>query len=651
LKVGLGMAAREASRKATALEPTSASAWISLCFALQHDELGRLAEPGMDFAGAEAACRKAKALDPKSYWARFDLAYLLEHAGGARYAPSPRLAEALAEYRSLRADLGNHGADGNILFLLLHMGRHDELRAFAKETQDAQRDKLVVASKGMREGADAAVAEAQRRGKDRAARHALLRDAGSLLLLLRHYPVGVVLIQRAGNAASLMDRALAERQKDFKRRETLTLPADDPATVVKRMSAAAVTARRPEDLDAFFVSPGRLAKKRRMLGPFLYWYFIQRGASKAPLGSEQIADGVMMLSTKTEGDAKRGWRVTANGANGAGEIKCLLVPGPKGPRIHSLAVPEQIAGHLLVLAERGDLEAARLWFDWLRQALGQDDRLGGSDVRGLGDQAPLADIARVAALLVAEDDPRALAHLAKCAAPSDSGNEVTRQRCALGHATALAAAKRPAEALRALEGSAGAAMSMEGIVLRATALADTGKAAEGERILSDAVARFGDDARLINALARVRFRSGRVAEAREGLRRVIRTGKPSYAQRNEYAWAALLDATPPTDDDLEQARLASEESMRFDGGVLNTLAMMQAERGQLEAARDTLREYILPGMALESADRLVMARLLEAYGLADAARTIYLGITKPDGPEPTGDWAIAQRRLAKLAAK
>ncbi len=137
LAAGAGEQARQEAREATKLEPSSAQAFVTLGWILQHDLIGRRFKKGCDLAGAEAAYRKVKELDPANYNARADLAIVLENSpDGVRYADKSKLDEAIVEYRLLDGKLTGD-ISNNILYALLWAKRYDELKELARKNTSA----------------------------------------------------------------------------------------------------------------------------------------------------------------------------------------------------------------------------------------------------------------------------------------------------------------------------------------------------------------------------------------------------------------------------------------------------------------------------------------------------------------------------------
>ena len=151
LRAGLAERARTEAAAATKLEPSSAVAWQTLGWVLQHDLVGRRFGKGFDYAGSVAAYRKAKALDPKDTVIAGDLAILLEHdADGERYSTDSHLSEAITEYRARKKLLAADDTDSledNLAFALFYAGRFEESRDWAmKAARTQSRNELELAS-------------------------------------------------------------------------------------------------------------------------------------------------------------------------------------------------------------------------------------------------------------------------------------------------------------------------------------------------------------------------------------------------------------------------------------------------------------------------------------------------------------------------
>ena len=134
LAAGLGDAAREEAQTAVKLEPSSALAYQTLGWVLQHDWIGRRFHKGWDPEGAEAAYRKALELEPENLETTLDLAILLEHdASGQRYSSASKLDEAIELYRSVADQVKGTPGENNLPIALMQARRFPELLKQAQE--------------------------------------------------------------------------------------------------------------------------------------------------------------------------------------------------------------------------------------------------------------------------------------------------------------------------------------------------------------------------------------------------------------------------------------------------------------------------------------------------------------------------------------
>ena len=645
LRAGLGDAARDVARRAVELEPRNAVAWLTLGQALEADLLGRSQERGWDQAGAEAALRKAKALDPKSLPTRIELAILLEHEpDGTRYSPRTRWKEAAAEYHAVLKDLGSHAAEENLLILLMRMGRTDEVKALAKTMTATRRsDGVVVSAVAMRDGAAAAWKEAQVRGAELKARGEILTVAAATLLQLRYYPEAAALAQHASEGGqNLVQASQAQQLAGIRRRETVTLP-DDPKSLVRRLFVAAAMGNDPAAVAPLLFEDQWPRGNEAEEG----WFSVQKLLQSINLPAEVFADVWTSgsLEMAVDGDARWGWRVRIQAPLGP-KSELYVVRTPAGLRLLAEESPARLAERALTALDRGDLEGARHWLDWMKQRGSSPGE--NAELQVIDEHSDRATLEAAAALAVVASPvaARALPYLDRCAAKEVATPR--RLRCASARLLALVAARRQAEALTATEERiAEQPDEIFAHVMRAGLLADLGRKAESERAFTELRRRWPNDTRLDSLTAYLAMSQDQCADARRAYRRLIDANQLDALGRNNYAWCALV-AGPVTDEDLAQARRAVEETGRNKPTELNTLAMLLAERGQLDAARDALRETILPGRSLHEEDQLVLGRMAEQLGLHDAAKRAYLLIPKPAVMSERGIWAIAQRRLAAL---
>jgi tetratricopeptide (TPR) repeat protein/transglutaminase-like putative cysteine protease len=668
LEAGAGDEARAEARRAVDAEPKSATAWRALAMALEHDALGRRFKPGFDHAGALAAWRQAKALDSEDAFTRGGLAILLEHdARGERYAPGARLDEALAEYKALREELGRKEMDENRLVALFQAERYREVLALAPEVEASPlRDALRVASVTMDEGVDAAVRKASTWMSSAEARRGALATASSRLQGLRRYPEAHALLVEAArgapNSAELQGRVgLLAKLTRF---DEKAVKEEDPRSAVQRMMVAVLSPSLSEaDAKALFAksvagaAPGAardvVEEARRVMRQSL------RRSDLPPRTLMDMTLGLMEL--RAEGDPKVGFRVQSNmPLSGRGSSERWFVVR-EGGRYRLLAlerdVPE-LAHEALRRAEAGELEAARQWLSWARDALPSslpEHRVGANFLRLWGQgaaQAGKEQVVLAAASLMAYGDGAKKALPLLEAARRKADTEELRRAWDRDLAAAYDETGRMKELLEVADRLLAAAPEDEQAwwySLRA--LRKLGRADERVKRAEARLARLPGDGAALEELATVAVERGDVAAARRSWQQVVDTGKATAHTYNQLAWSALF-LGPATQEALEQAQRANQLTEYQESSYVHTLATLYAEQGKGPEARQLLLKSLeLKGTdELQTHDWYVVGRIAEGYGLVDLARSAYAKarVTKPE-PLDTDTLAKARQELITSA--
>lgn len=657
LAAGLGEEAQREARRATALDPTSASAQRMLGWTLEHDALGRRFGSGYDRDGARAAYRRAKELDPKDPLARASLAILLEHdRQGRRYADPRDLALAISEYQALRGELDDHDMDSNLAVALFRAGRLPDLLllldTLPAETA-AQLRSLRVAATAAQRGVPAALAEAERIVRDSAERRDVTESAARDLLMLRRYPEASALMSVAArdakNAAAL--QALAATFGLLRRHETLALPAEDPRSVARRLSRGLMLDGQEAALRALLSAP-------HMQGPA----GVDAAVQGLLLGGRSIAiddsiplDVALDLSLAVQqqtvdGDERVGYRVSVQ--SGGARYQLFLVPAEGGPRIAAMGfLPAGMGHEALRHLDAGDLTGARRWLDWAREAAIAQDPLDPHPIARLW--LPGSDAARArtaaASLLVAGAPDRALPLLL-------SGREGSMDPAACDEALIAVYQQRGAaqEALRAAERLEQARPgSQVALQARVAGLGQLGRGEDARRLLDERLRTDGRSRPILALSARLAELAGDHARAERLYERMEQLGVTEAEDRNSRAWNRLF-LGPITAEMLEGARrsiLGSGEK-RVSRSAYHTLAALHAEAGRVAEARQFLLEGIGPAGELREEDWLVIGRIAEELGRNEAAREAYERVRAPaEQVRAISSYALAQRRLRGLPAR
>jgi tetratricopeptide (TPR) repeat protein len=668
LQLGLPAEGIAEARQAIALEPARAWSWRVLGLGLQHDEVGRFRGTGFDRAGAIAAFRKARALDPKHAGGRAGLAGLLSIGpDGSEPGPGADMEAALAEWRSVREELGEHRYDAEYAQALLAAGRFADAAEVARELElGERRDALLVAAVAAAEGMSAAEGEARRLPAD-AARAAFQRAAGFLLQGRRYAEasaLAALAARGASNAAEL--RAQADLLASAKRWEELAKQGDEPTRLVRRLFAALVVERDPvaavEELMASRVrkkgAPGAADGVDGLRGS------IVRGTGRfgaPPAAVLDIALGRLEIVRDGEGPGLLRLRIRLPFAPGGRGSSIYLVREKGAWKI--LATDESLPDvglEALRVADAGDLTSARRLLGWALDDLGAGTA-GGSlaqDVMAAlwkRDAAAPAPIVRRAAAALASwsEHPESALAILERALPEAVGLE--RQ----GVQWALTVAYRRVDRFEDLARTADALLATDpgsrpALTRKLVALERLGRTDEVERIAAAALARSPEDPFVLSLLASARLALGDLAGASKAYRQLVDSGKATPSDFNNAAWL-LLFTEPVGDTAVDWARRAVEGGGRRGYASLNTLAAVLASAGRPAEAREVFLQALDAKGAdgLDGADWVVQGLIAEKYGLTAAARAAYAKVK--DGPDddaddPTRPAVYARQRLAKLAS-
>ena len=668
---GMAEASREELRRAIALEPTYAPAHRFLGIALQHDLLAREYRKGADLPGAIAAYRKARELAPKDVDVRSELAKILTRGDdGELFGKGARLDEAIAEYKSIAAELDDRRFEGELLTAMAHAGRFDEMKTYARTVQDeTQRLTALVIAAAATEGSEAALREAA--SVDPNVRRGVLSGAAQTLLQLRLYPETATIFDHAvqGTPQAPQVRPFLDVLRRTKRAEQLQF-GDDPKAVVMKLLLLASTATDLENLSREFMAPWvdefekrvdaerEKADIRRPKEDVLQRARNQaRGAGLPIRVAAEIGFAAMDLSQ--EGDDATGHRVRLRAKIGV----------PSAPKISETYYVVRHEGRYLIAAsnngsvgitvlrflEQNELDKARTWLNWAREEMsagGGDDPLSGPPFASLWPKAKAtatADEIRVAAAALLVTEPLyASATAPLLAAARETVAEPLRTHVDVALALAymqlqavdqlLPVARRLGEA---------AATSATAFRLHTTALAEAGQSAEAQRIAKERLEKQPNDIHALRALADAAAQGRDFAAAIEYGRTLIERTDAEAGDYNDIAWNALF-----TGSAFDQAIEYANHSVAQSGaaGAMHTLAALYAEAGNSLEARTKLLESMDAGGREEptSIDWYVLGRIAENYGAKDAALAAYKRVTQPKWGLASSTYELAQRRVKLL---
>jgi tetratricopeptide (TPR) repeat protein len=638
LDAGFGEAARDAARRAVALDPSSSTAQRSLGWVLEHDLLGRRFKPGWDRAGALAAYLKAKQLDPANALARQSLAILYEHNdAGVHYGSGARLEDAVREMQSLRSDLQDASLDINLLLSLTHLRRFEELQAVARTMpQGGNRDELLVLAAAARGGVEEAVEEASRLFADASRRRDALLHAGNSLVELRLYPEGAALLAESARGAddAAERRGRAELFARVRRYEEVPLDPTDPATPLKRLFILVAEAFEEGASPADFleiIEPGEDDR----VDPNDTAGFVAaiRHGMRAGAGDVAYTKGLVDLVLTVaqfvaEGRPDIGYRVRMV----AGDKVQLAWVVRRGHTWKIVSIdfdPAVLALQAWLQADRGQVAAAAQWLDWVREEMegqggGSDDPVAGPVFLRLWrpDGRRDATAVRVAAasLLGGSRAPQGIQTLEAWRAAVTGAAALFQVDRALLFANLRAGRWAAAHevARRLLDQAPDSLTAWQAGV---TALRRQGQLAEARAMAESRLARTPDDPDGLRELAAIAASAGQYDEAERRFARLEAIGRAVPGDLNNRAWNAVFRGEVD-DEAMGWGRVASS---RLGAAALHTLATLYAERGRTSEAMQLLAKSIGATASDEPQphDWYVVGRVAEHCGLSEVARKSY----------------------------
>lgn len=658
LLAGLGQAARREARRATALEPKSGEAWRMLGTVLEHDLLGRALRPGADRAGAEAAFRQAVELDGQDALALRELALMAEYeANGDHTWPAERLKEAKEgheRYQDLADPSGRH--EINYLVTLFRLGQYRDVLDKARASSDAvAAPGLALAATAMLKGPAEAIRQAAALAPDSESRPEALREAGAELLAIRRYPESLAFFTESARTHKEAPaiRQLIEIVRQTKRRETLRLDERDP-----RQLAAAYFMSLGDDV----TDTGRLFAQGEVPASFSVTDFKQGFRAglrkvflhKIPL--PVLLDFVAARDRLQEGDARWGVWIRTPGVDSAlfavprdGKFRLLMFGADPSPAL---------AREALRVLDRHDLEGARYLLGKIgerQMTITADDPLSPPPFAVLWQVGDRKDEHQLRLLaLLGEDNPAHDAELLPLVEACVAGHSgPVRDVCEQVRVQVLSRLGRKADARTGMEALAARLSGSTVAQLRLAKMAAASKEWDkATAIVKKVLQAKPDHPEALIDLHNILLGQERIGEAIDVLGKALALGFKPDLVHNDIAWAMLF--LPRLDERaLDHAEHAVSLTQRRQGAPLHTLAVVQAELGRPEEARQTMLElFTVEGIETpRSLDWYIIGRIAEEYGERRTALDAYRMVERPSQPHPLSTFSLAQRRLRLLEGK
>jgi Flp pilus assembly protein TadD len=135
------------------------------------------------------------------------------------------------------------------------------------------------------------------------------------------------------------------------------------------------------------------------------------------------------------------------------------------------------------------------------------------------------------------------------------------------------------------------------------------------------------------------------------MRPLIEGARATPSEYNEFAWMSLLQQ-PVSEQAVEAARQAFDDTQGRDPAIAHTLACVYAATGRPREARDLLlKNAMRPGSdELDDSMWFGFGMVAEAYGDSESAREYYSHVEKPKQAmiPSTSVYAMAQQRMKRL---
>jgi tetratricopeptide (TPR) repeat protein len=680
LQAGIGSEAQEEARKATELDPKSATAYATLGWSLEHNGLGERFGKGFDRAGAVAAYQRAIALNGDDIDAqRMDLAILYEFdARGTRYAEDADLPLAIKGYKELIATNKDKGDAAlaqyreNLLYALLYSKQYAELdKMLATLPQTNAHLTLAISSAAAQHGAAAGIAQADKGNMAAADRNKDLRGAGTQLANLHLYSEAADVITAGMEGGE--DAATAARQvemyRGLKGASLKPLPATDPAAPAQKvflgMMDGTLTRAEMEKLlsEHAYVSPAE--KEWDVEKTVATAGFMKRVADKSDMTESVLLDLIGGNTTFTaKGDDAHGWAVVMQ-VPGSDQEHYFVVKEDGTYRIVADGSDRaQVGNEALWLLGNGKPEAAKALLDWKRDIThkgGGDDPYEGALLPRfwtIGSSKPGADspeAMRLAAYSLLTGSMDVKPYLGEIAAAREKASGARQTDLDLLLAESAIYAEQPAI------GTPAAQRLLEQEPDSETALSLVGQGYSLENDAKDWLAMLaprlakkpGDHDLLVQeAQAYELAHDWTAAQATE--QKVLDSGKATANDYNNFAWMGLFH--DHVDDSIVKAAQQSAQMNKNSGfAELHTLACIYAAEGKTTEARQVLEQAMYASSAVEpnSAVWYALGMIYEQYGAKTAALNAYGKVQAHEFDDhtyvgPTDTYVLAQARIGAL---
>jgi tetratricopeptide (TPR) repeat protein len=437
------------------------------------------------------------------------------------------------------------------------------------------------------------------------------------------------------------------------------MPPTDPKSVAKNVVLRIILQDRGSNLSALLTASGQDELRRHpdvSFGGLRTETALLTGIEAIP--HEAIADIYLSTTAVTqEGDDKGGYRIEFS-ATGPSNYQTRVFVVQENGQYRAVAAGRNdfaVAREALRLIDKGDVENARRWIDWIGD---EQDRYAKSETGTLVKFA--FDSVWNTGIRKDRDRMRYAAATALSSSPDDAARIVpilqegmtkNTGEVQLGIAEALANAFLT---LKRYDESAAAGLTVlqshphsEVVTVIAESMLELNRRDELLKILKDSVKNSTRTEWVLQVIAAIDVQKGDYADAEKVL---IGGGEPGLAFDAAIGWLSQYHSAI-TDADVARIQKSVEGTRSTYAPGLKTLAALKAETGKPAEALEFLKLGInISGGNIENSDWYIIGRIYEQYGEREAAANAYRKV-KPSAKYPllvNSAYPLAQKRLAAI---
>lgn len=654
---GAVQAAVKLAKKVVEQDPASSQGWLSLAWAYQHDDFGRLFRGNWNASEAEKCYREALKLDPDDFISKVNLAILLQYnAKGQLFGEGARFPEAIQLYREITKTMPNPAVQQNLVVSLLYAQRYPEAKVEVKKlpaTEFATVFSTVLTA--LTDNSARAIIDSQTSVPDERTRRMILVSSSQFLEQLRRYDRALDLLKAAtrlasgDNLQSHLDSLLR-----MKRHEQALVAETDPLYPVQQVLLKMYSPDFDFDsLKTFFTPRENWTPLRDSVFRFRQrvrpWIATMESQG---LGLDNVLDSALstdLIKTPDLTEDQRGYRISRSAPFGPSVIMYVVRDQGTFRVLGTSDSPAEIGQRVLDLLAEKDVKGAQWWLDKVVPDLysTRSDGTGGPAARflwsGVAEETRGPEAISVAAAsligpftgsekairILSDGRSKAPVQLVKgqidlalCATLQKAGrwDELmsTGKRLALIH---------PFEA--------------DGFRFFVTAATAQEKWKELQTEATQRLRNAAKDITAIEALTLSAIHNGNKEIAADSFTRLAELPYAGPEELQFEAWASMLNGKPDSDV-LAKLSKHSELPELSSPAFWYSLGMLQAFLSKPEEAQRSLAKALdqEDSSSLDAKPWVLAGKICEEYGLQEAATQAFAKARSSKQADDAAKWAL-----------